>query len=79
MPGFPLKLHAILSDNNLGDIITWLPNGLSWRVINRKMFEKEVIPLYFKHSNFSSFMRQVNGWGFRRVDREDTFEHEVKI
>ena len=76
---FPLKLHAILLDPNNESLITWLPNGHSWRVIKRKMFEKEVIPLYFRHSNFSSFMRQVNGWGFQRVnDHENEFQHEVK-
>ena len=79
MPTFPFKLHAILSDDNLDDVITWLPNGLSWRVVNRRLFEKDVIPLYFRHGNFSSFMRQVNGWGFRRVDHGDTFKHEVKL
>ena len=79
MHKFPLKLHAILSDPNLEDIITWLPNGTSWRVVNREMFEKEVIPLYFRHRNYSSFMRQVNGWGFQRVDCKDTFQHEVSL
>ena len=77
MTTFPLKLHAILSDNGFEDIITWLPNGHSWRVLDRHIFEKQVIPLYFRHSNYSSFMRQLNGWGFRRVDCGDTYEHEV--
>lgn len=77
MTTFPLKLHAILSDNGFEDIITWLPSGHSWRVLDRHIFEKQVIPLYFRHSNYSSFMRQLNGWGFRRVDCGDTYEHEL--
>ena len=76
---FPLKLHAILSDPQNEKMITWLPNGYSWRVVDRLMFEREVIPLYFRHSNFSSFMRQVNGWGFQRVnDHDDEFRHQVR-
>jgi HSF-type DNA-binding len=33
----------------------------------QKRFEEEVLPLYFKHGRYSSFARQVNGWGFKRV------------
>jgi hypothetical protein len=30
-------------------------------------FEVKVIPSYFDHAKFSSFIRQANGWGFKRV------------
>ena len=30
-------------------------------------FENRVIPKYFEHSKYSSFIRQANGWGFRRL------------
>lgn len=44
-----------------------MPHGRSWRVLKPREFEVKVIPTYFEHSKFSSFIRQANGWGFRRV------------
>lgn len=63
---FPMKLHSILANNEFQDIIAWLPHGRSWRILQHKAFEERVIPMYFRHGRYSSFARQVNGWGFRR-------------
>jgi len=57
---FPVKLHRILSNPEYSDIVSWLPHGRSWRVLKPKVFEEKVIPLYFRHSKFASFMRQVS-------------------
>lgn len=79
-PTFPVKLYMILSNPEFKDIITWLPHGRSWRIIQQKAFEEHVLPLYFRHGRYSSFSRQVNGWGFRRVTHGPDFGayyHEV--
>jgi hypothetical protein len=57
----------ILSNPEYQDIISWLPHGRSWRILQQKAFEERVIPFYFRHGRYSSFARQVNGWGFRRI------------
>jgi hypothetical protein len=45
-----------------------LPHGFSWKIHDPKQFVTIVMPMYFeKQSKFTSFNRQVNGWGFRRV------------
>jgi hypothetical protein len=67
VPNFPAKMHAILSRPDLVDIVSWMDHGRSWRVLKPREFEVRVIPTYFEHSKFSSFIRQANGWGFRRI------------
>jgi len=79
-PTFPAKLHMILSNHDFQDIIAWLPHGRSWRILQQKAFEERVIPLYFRHGRYSSFTRQVNGWGFRRVTHGsdyNSYYHEM--
>jgi hypothetical protein len=79
-PSFPVKLHQIVSAADHEDFITWLPHGRSWRVVKPKAFEAKVIPLYFRHAKYASFMRQVNGWGFKRITQgpdQNSYYHEV--
>lgn len=79
-PPFPVKLHRILSNPEYSDMISWLPHGRSWRVLKPKAFEEKVIPLYFRHAKYASFMRQVNGWGFKRMTQgpdHNSYYHEV--
>jgi len=64
---FPAKVHDILSNSEYSDLISWMPHGRSWRVLKPTQFTNKVLPVYFSHNNYSSFTRQVNGWGFRRI------------
>ena len=64
------------------DIISWLPHGRSFRVLQPKAFEERVIPLFFRHGRYASFARQVNGWGFKRVCNGPdygAYYHEVSV
>jgi len=79
-PPFPVKLHRILSNSEYNDMISWLPHGRSWRVLKPKAFEETIIPLYFRHAKYASFMRQVNGWGFKRMTQgpdHNSYYHEL--
>jgi hypothetical protein len=79
VPTFPAKMHAILTNPKLNDIVAWAPHGRSWIILKPRAFEVRILPKYFEHSKFSSFVRQANGWGFRRlasVNDRNTYYHE---
>ena len=81
-PTFPMKLHSLLSDPDAEGVIVWLPHGRAWKIINQDKFETGLLGKYFEHGNMSSFMRQVNGWDFRRIVKgvdEQSYYHEVSI
>uniref|UniRef100_A0A6V1UTD2 HSF-type DNA-binding domain-containing protein n=1 Tax=Heterosigma akashiwo TaxID=2829 RepID=A0A6V1UTD2_HETAK len=48
-------------------IVCWTEDGKSFLVKDRIRLAREVIPRYFKHNKFSSFVRQLNFYGFRKV------------
>uniref|UniRef100_A0A7S1FZW7 HSF-type DNA-binding domain-containing protein n=1 Tax=Corethron hystrix TaxID=216773 RepID=A0A7S1FZW7_9STRA len=72
---FPAKLHAILANKEWKDIIRFSDDGMSWSVIDKIQMEKQVMPVYFRHSNYASFARNIVGWGFKRV-RKATYFHK---
>jgi osomolarity two-component system, response regulator SKN7 len=59
MPNFLLKLYQILETNEYSSIIEWGENGKYFVVKNLNEFTDKVCPKFFKHNNFSSFVRQV--------------------
>ena len=64
-PSFVDKLHAILSDKNCVDIITWLPSGKSFVILDKAGFTKAVLPVYFKEAKF----------GEHRISNRFSFAH----
>lgn len=77
---FTVKLQRILADDEFADCICWMPHGRSWKVLKQEEFEERVIPLFYRHGKFASFMRQVNGWGFQRMStgpEKNSYYHEM--
>lgn len=54
-------------------VASWSEDGLSFYVKDQDRFATEIIPKCFKHNHFSSFVRQLNFYGFRKL-REDHIE-----
>ncbi len=52
-------------------------DGKSFHVKNIERFQREVIPKYFGHKNFSSFARQLNFYGFHKFTRKAALFNEV--
>mmetsp|Transcript_10317 Transcript_10317/g.21794 ORF Transcript_10317/g.21794 Transcript_10317/m.21794 type:complete len:393 (+) Transcript_10317:105-1283(+) len=64
---FPARLHQILSEPTHSDVITWMPHGRAWKIIDKKRLVEEVLPGYYVCKKYESFSRQLNGWGFKRL------------
>ncbi|KAL1439802.1 hypothetical protein MTO96_009651 [Rhipicephalus appendiculatus] len=71
VPAFLVKLWKLVEDEKCNDLISWSSNGQSFIIHNQTQFAKELLPLYFKHNNMASLIRQLNMYGFRKVANID--------
>ncbi|XP_078496261.1 heat shock factor protein 3-like isoform X1 [Lissotriton helveticus] len=67
VPAFIVKLWTLLEEPSNDQLICWSWNGQAFRILDEQRFAKEILPKYFKHNNLSSFIRQLNMYGFRKV------------
>jgi len=78
---FYMLQYIDLYEPELGQIISWQPHGRAFRVHNIKAFETYILPKVFKHNKYSSFRRQLNLWGFKRLFQKSTdngaYYHEL--
>lgn len=71
------KTWNLVSDPSSDHIISWTADGRTFTVWNPDLMEREQLPNTFKHSNFASFVRQLNNYGFRKC-HSDRFEFGVE-
>ena len=57
---FLSKTYELVDDPASNGVISWGEDGSTFVVWNPSSFAKDVLPKYFKHNNFSSFVRQLN-------------------
>lgn len=64
---FVRKLYKMLEDPSYESIVRWGEGGESFVVLENEKFTKLILPKHFKHSNFASFVRQLNKYDFHKV------------
>lgn len=66
---FPEKLMDMLDKESLihPEIVTWCSHGRAFIMHKPKIFAAEIMGVYFKQSKLTSFQRQLNLYGFRRI------------
>jgi hypothetical protein len=71
MTPFPWRLHEILEEvekKKLDHIVSWLPNGQAFQIHCQDSFSDVIIPMFFRHSRYKSFQRQLYLYGFRSIE-----------
>ncbi|KAJ3096443.1 stress-responsive transcription factor hsf1, partial [Physocladia obscura] len=66
VPAFLNKLYNMVNDPS-SDLIHWSDDGHAFIVEKHEEFAQTLLPRFFKHNNFSSFVRQLNMYGFHKV------------
>ena len=57
----------MLEDPTYSSVVRWGDEGDSFVVLENEKFTKSILPKHFKHSNFASFVRQLNKYDFHKV------------
>lgn len=64
---FLTKTYQLVDDLSTDGIVSWNEIGTTFVIWSTADFAKDLLPNYFKHCNYSSFVRQLNTYGFRKI------------
>ena len=58
------------------ELVKWSETGDSIIITDINTFSDKILPEYFNHNNYSSFIRQLNMYGFRKQNKEKKTKQE---
>ncbi|KAM3140934.1 hypothetical protein pb186bvf_006945 [Paramecium bursaria] len=61
---FIQKTHEMLKNCSNRRTIQWIEQGDKFCIMNIKLFIRDILPKFFAHSNYASFLRSLNMYGF---------------
>ena len=67
---FIQKLYSMVDDASTSSIVDWTSGGSAFHIVRMEPFVQEELPRHFKHANLSSFVRQLNTYGFSKSDKD---------
>ncbi|OQR91344.1 HSF-type DNA-binding, partial [Thraustotheca clavata] len=69
-PVFLQKTYSLFEEAP-ANVAAWAHQGRTVVVKDPQELARTLLPQYFKHCNFASFVRQLNFYGFRKYKREE--------
>jgi hypothetical protein len=63
VPQFLVKLYRMANNLAHSSVVKWDEDGVAFWVADIAAFSRDILPVYFKHNNYASFVRQLNMYG----------------
>ena len=74
---FPVKPYSLLERSEMdgySSIISWSKHGRSFKIYNRCLFCKNIMPLFSYQTQMASFTRQLSTYGFHKIVSENNID-----
>ena len=78
---FILKLAQILDDPQHHRLASWTPCGQAFAIHDPQLFAASLLPKFFRHNNYGSFLRQLSFYNFNKlktpIESVHKFQHPL--